>query len=141
MEANTIRQKSTPWLGARGLTTGLILTDIHQDLWTGQLILAMGMPTCVDTPPQVIYRLQFEHVHGFRVLEGVEVLDFMSAEDNLDSDCQIQLITPSRFLIWLHQQSQGLLLDEGIQHFRIASWDYCVDVLAGEAPLVLHNKD
>ncbi|MFD1007616.1 hypothetical protein [Oceanisphaera ostreae] len=135
MEVNTIRQMTTPWAGARGLTTGLMLTEIHQDVWTGRLLLSMGMPIQADVPPQVIYQLQFDHLFGYRVLEGADVLDLMDDNDS-NSDSQIQLITPSRFLIWFHQQSQGIHLDEDIQHYRIASWDYCVDVLAAQEPLV-----
>ena len=137
MEANTVRQMTTPWSGARGLATGLMLTEVYQDVWTGKLLLSMGMPTKIDTPPQVIYQLQFDHVFGYRVLEGSDELDFLGDEDDSASDIQIYLVTPSRFLIWFHQQSQGSHLDEDIQHYRIASWDYCVDVLAGQVPQVL----
>ncbi|MBR9856208.1 MAG: hypothetical protein GYB38_00720 [Gammaproteobacteria bacterium] len=135
MEVNAIRQVATPWAGARGLTKGLMLTELHQNVWNGQLVLSMGMPTDIDTPPQVIYQLTFDHLFGYRVLEGADVLDFMD-DDETDIDSQIQLITPSRFLTWFHQQSQGTHLDEDIQHYRIASWDYCVDVLAAQAPRV-----
>ncbi|MGO5000094.1 hypothetical protein [Oceanisphaera sp. W20_SRM_FM3] len=137
MEANTVRQMTTPWSGARGLTTGLMLTELHQDVWTGKLQLSMGMPTQADMPPKVIYQLQFDHVFGYRMLEGTDVLDYMDDGDESGSDIQIHLITPSRFLIWFHRQSQGLHLDDDIQHYRIASWDYCVDVLAGQVPLVI----
>ncbi|MBL1376449.1 hypothetical protein [Zobellella iuensis] len=135
MEVNAIRQVATPWAGARGLTTGLMLTELHQDVWNGSLILSMGMPTDIDTPPRVIYRLVFEHLFGYRVLEGSDVMDFMD-DDERDIDSQIQLITPSRFLTWFHQQTQGTHLEEDIQHYRISSWDFCVDVLAAQAPLV-----
>lgn len=137
MEANTVRQMTTPWSGARGLATGLMLTEVYQDVWTGKLLLSMGIPTKIDTPPQVIYQLQFDHVFGYRMLEGADVLSFMDDEDEGSSDVQIHLITPSRFLIWFHQQSQGLHLDDDIQHYRIASWDYCVDVLACQVPQVI----
>ncbi|WP_229667732.1 hypothetical protein [Oceanisphaera marina] len=140
MEVNTIRQMATPWSGGRGLTTGLMLTEVYQDVWTGRLLLSMGIPTKMDIPPQVIYQLQFDHLFGYRVLEGADVLDYMD-DDDFGSDSQIQLITPSRFLIWFHQQSKGLHLDEDIQHYRIASWDYCVDVLAAQDPLVKRKKE
>ncbi|ART80987.1 hypothetical protein [Oceanisphaera avium] len=140
MEANTVRQMTTPWSGACGLTTGLMVTEVYQDVWTGKLRLSMGMPVQVNTPPLVVYQLQFDHIFGYRVLEGAETLDFMADEDDSDSDIQIYLVTPSRFLIWFHQQSQGVYLDEDIQHYRIASWDYCVDVLAGQVPQILHQQ-
>lgn len=140
MEVNTIRQMTTAWSGARGLTTGLMLTEVYQDVWTGRLLLSMGMPTQVNTPPQVIYQLQFDYLLGYRVLEGADVLDLIDDDDS-DSDSQIHLITPSRFLIWFHQQSQGIHLDKDIQHYRIASWDYCVDVLAAQEPLVKRKKE
>ncbi|MGO1793054.1 MAG: hypothetical protein ACTHY5_06720 [Oceanisphaera sp.] len=139
MEVNSIRQITTPWSGSRGLTTGLILSEVYQDVWTGQLLLSMGMPTQAETAPQVIYQLQFDYLLGYRVLEGAEVLEALD-DGNSDSESQIYLITPSRFLIWFHQQSQGIHLDKDIQHYRIASWDYCVDVLAAQEPLVKQHK-
>jgi hypothetical protein len=138
MEVNAIRQVATPWAGARGLAKGLMLTELHQDVWNGQLVLSMGMPTDIDSPPRIIYQLVFDHLFGYQVLEGADVLDFMD-DDETDIDSQIQLITPSRFLTWFHQQSQGTHLDEDIQHYRVASWDYCVDVLTAQAPKVQHK--
>lgn len=133
MEVNAIRQVAIPWAGARGLTTGLMLTELHQDVWSGSLELCMGIPTDIDTPPRIIYRLSFGHLFGYRVLEGADVLDFIN-DDAGDIDCQIQLITPSRFLTWFHQETQGSHLEEDIQHYRISSWDFCVDVLAAQPP-------
>ncbi|MBO1518945.1 hypothetical protein J3U76_04715 [Oceanisphaera sp. DM8] len=139
MEVNSIQQITTPWAGSRGLTTGLMLTEIYQDVWTGQLLLSMGMPIQAAVAPQVIYQLQFDYLLGYRVLEGTDALEEMDDDDS-GSDSQIHLITPSRFLIWFHQQSQGIHLDKDIQHYRIASWDYCVDVLAAQEPLVKQHK-
>lgn len=133
MELNAIRQVAVPWAGARGLTTGLMLTALHQDVWNGNLVLSMGIPTDIDSPPQVSYRLVFEHLYGYRVLEGADVLEQM-ADDEGDIDSQVQLITPSRFLTWFHQETHGTHLDEDIQHYRISSWDFCVDVLSAQAP-------
>ncbi|PSJ45087.1 hypothetical protein C7I36_06400 [Zobellella taiwanensis] len=139
MEMNAIRQVAIPWAGARGLATGLMLTELHQDVWSGSLELAMGIPTNIDTPPQVVYWLSFGHLFGYRVLEGADVLDFL--HDEGDTDCQIQLITPSRFLTWFHQETQGSHLEEDIQHYRIASWDFCVDILAAQPPDVCIKKE
>ncbi|GAA3539379.1 hypothetical protein [Zobellella aerophila] len=133
MELNAIRQVAVPWAGARGLTTGLMLTALYQDVWNGNLVLSMGIPTDIDSPPQVLYQLVFEHLYGYRVLEGADVLELMD-DDEEDIDSQIQLITPSRFLTWFHQETHGTHLDEDIQHYRISSWDFCVDVLTAQPP-------
>lgn len=135
MEANSMQQITTPWAGASDLVTGLLLTNIHHDVWNGYLRLSMGMPTAADTPPSVIYQLQFEYILGYRVLEGDEAI--MANDDHINPTAsQIYLVTPSRFLMRFHQQSQGTYLDEDIQHYRIESWDYCVDVLAAKPPLI-----
>ena len=140
MEVNAIRQVAVPWAGARGLTTGLMLTELHQDVWSGCLELAMGVPSDMDTPPHIVYWLSFGHLYGYRVLEGADVPELLEDEDD-DIDSQIQLITPSRFLTWFHQETQGAHLDEDIQHYRIACWDFCVDVLAAQPPEVCINKE
>ena len=74
-----------------------------------------------------------------RVLEGADVPELLEDDDDIDS--QIQLITPSRFLTWFHQETMGSHLDEDIQHYRIACWDFCVDVLAAQPPDVCINKE
>ena len=63
-------------------------------------------------------------IFAVRVMEDC---DLAEGRDSHIIEEQIQLIIPSRFASWFHQESDGLHLDEELQHYRISTWDYCAD--------------
>ncbi len=91
----------------------------------------LGRARSIDLPPQILCRVYFRHIFAVRVMEDC---DLAEGKDSHAIEEQIQLITPSRFASWFHQESDGLHLDEDLQHYRISTWDYCADVLTSRAP-------
>ncbi|MDO2950055.1 hypothetical protein [Aeromonas simiae] len=127
----TISQVAVPWAPSRQLPAGLIIADLHHDIWSGVLNISLGHARSIDLPPALLCRVYFNKVFAFRVMEDSDMSDGMSSHPVEE---QIQIITPSRFVAWFHQESKGVHLDEDIQHYRISTWDRCVDVLTSSPP-------
>ena len=130
-QKNAIRQVAVPWAPSRQLPPGLVVAELHQGLWSDSLTIMLGRARSIDLPPQILCRVYFRHIYALRVIEDC---DLAEGKDSHAIEEQIQLITPSRFASWFHQESDGLHLDEDLQHYRISTWDYCADVLTSSAP-------
>ena len=107
------------------------MAELHQDIWSDSLTVMLGRARSIDLPPQILCRVYFRHIFAVRVMEDC---DLSEGKESHAIEEQIQLITPSRFASWFHQESEGLHLDEDLQHYRISTWDYCADVLTSFAP-------
>ena len=130
-QKNAIRQVAVPWAPSRQLPPGLVVAELHQDIWSDTLTVMLGRARSIDLPPLPLCRVSFRHIFAVRVLEDC---DLAEGRDSHVIEEQIQLITPSRFASWFHQESDGLHLDEDLQHYRISTWDYCADVLTSSPP-------
>lgn len=131
MDSNVIKQVTVAWTPSRQLEAGLVVSEIFQDIWADSLVIQLGRPRAVDLPPLAVCRVVFTHVFTYRIMEDC---DMSEAWERRQCDEQVQIITPSRFLAWFHQESAGVHLDDDLQHYRISTWDYCVDVITSEAP-------
>ena len=130
-QKNAIRQVAVPWAPSRQLPPGLVVAELHQDIWSDTLTVMLGRARSIDLPPLPLCRVSFRHIFAVRVMEDC---DLAEGRDSHVIEEQIQLITPSRFASWFHQESDGLHLDEDLQHYRISTWDYCADVLTSSPP-------
>ncbi len=122
-----------PYLGLRPASShpGWSLPSCIRISWSDSLTIMLGRARSIDLPPQILCRVYFRHIYALRVIEDC---DLAEGKDSHAIEEQIQLITPSRFASWFHQESDGLHLDEDLQHYRISTWDYCADVLTSSAP-------
>ncbi|KUE78742.1 hypothetical protein [Aeromonas schubertii] len=127
----TIGQVAIPWAPSRQLSPGLVVVDLHHDIWGDTLTIALGQARSIDIPPLTQCHVYFRQVFALRVVEDGDLSDGMSSHPVEE---QIQIITPSRFAAWFHQESKGVHLDEDLQHYRISTWDYCVDILTSRPP-------
>lgn len=130
-QKHSIRQVAVPWAPSRQLPPGLVVAELHQDLWRDTLTIMLGQARSIDLPPHILCRVHFRHIYALRVVEDS---DLAEGKESRVIEEQIQIITPSRFVSWFHQESDGLHLDDDLQHYRISTWDYCADVLTSTAP-------
>ncbi len=137
MDSNAIQQVTFAWTPGQKLESGLVVAEIFQDIWADSLVIQLGRPRTIDLPPISVCRVIFSHVLTYRIMEDC---DMAEAWERNQCDEQVQIITPSRFLAWFHQESAGVHLDDDLQHYRISTWDYCVDVITSEMPCLQWSK-
>lgn len=110
---------------------GLVVAELHQDIWSDSLTIMLGRARSIDLPPQILCRVYFRHIFAVRVMEDC---DLAEGKDSHAIEEQIQLITPSRFASWFHQESDGLHWTRTCSTTASRPRDYCADVLTSRAP-------
>ena len=124
-------QIALPWGPSRHLPSGLVVAQLYYDVWHDSLTVMLGRVRTLVLSPHIICRVDFHHIYALRMLDECNLAE---GKESRAVEEQIQLITPSQFAAWFHQESEGYHLDQDLQHYRILTWDRCVDILTATEP-------